>query len=176
MSRPIEGEIRNVTVSLPGGYWFASIQTEMAVADPVYASATAIGIDRGVANLLILSDGPVFEGAKSPKRMLRKLAQEQRKLSHKTKFSNNWKKQRDRIARLHIRIADARLDAIHKATTSISKNHAVVCLEDLRTRNMTRSARGTVDNPGSHVRQKAGLNRSILDMGWFEACRQLERK
>jgi putative transposase len=176
VSRVIEGEIKNATVSLRGGRWFVSIQTEQEVAEPVHTSTTAAGIDRGVVNLATLSDGTVFEGAKPLKRLLRKLARQQRMLSRKVRFSRNWKKQRDRISRLHIKIADARLDAIHKATTTISKSHALVCLEDLRTQNMTRSARGTVDNPGSNVRQKAGLNRSILDMGWFETCRQLEYK
>jgi len=58
----------------------------------------------------------------------------------------------------------------------ISKNHAIIVLEDLRTKNMTASAKGSIDEPGSRVRQKAGLNRSILDMGWFEFGRQLEYK
>ena len=176
LSREIEGEIMNATISLRGRHWFVSIQTVQEIPDPVHSSSTAVGLDRGVANLATLSDGIVFEGAKPLKKLLRKLARQQRELSRKTKFSNNWKKQRDRISRLHIKIADARRDAIHKATTAISKNHAVVCLEDLRTRNMTRSARGSVDSLGSNVRQKAGLNRSILDQGWFEFQRQLEYK
>ena len=175
-SREIEGSIRSATVSKRGKHWFVSILTAIEVDDPIHESATATGVDRGVAKLATLSDGSTFEGAKPLKRLAKKLAREQRKLARKTRFSNNWKKQRDRISQLHIKISDARNDAIHKATTTISKNHAVIVLEDLRTKNMTASAKGSLDEPGSNVRQKAGLNRSILDMGWFEFGRQLEYK
>ncbi|GAV20557.1 putative transposase [Mariprofundus micogutta] len=175
-SRPIEGLIRSATVSRRGKHWFVSILTAREIAEPIHQSSMVTGIDRGVVNLATLSDGSVFEGSKPLKRLAKKLAREQRKLARKTKFSNNWKKQRERITRLHIKIADARNDAIHKATTIISKNHAVIVLEDLRTKNMTASAKGSIDEPCTNVRQKAGLNRSILDMGWFEFYRQLEYK
>ncbi|GAV19872.1 putative transposase [Mariprofundus micogutta] len=175
-SRSIKGLIRSATVSRRGKHWFVSILTAIEVDEPVHESSTATGIDRGVVNLATLSDGSVFEGSKPLKRLSKKLAREQRRLARKTKFSNNWKKQRERITRLYIKIADARNDAIHKATTIISKNHAVTVLEDLRTKNMTASAKGSVDEPGTSVRQKAGLNRSILDMGWFEFGQQLGYK
>ncbi len=64
-------------------------------------------------------------------------------------------------------------DYLHKCSTTISQNHALVCIEDLRVRNLTTSATGTVELPGQHVRAKAGLNRAILDQGWFEFRRQL---
>ena len=175
-SREMEGSIRSATVSRRGKHWFVSIVTAIEFDDPIHESSTSTGIDRGVVNLATLSDGSTFEGSKPLRRLAKKLAREQQKLARKTKFSNNWKKQRERITHLHIKIADARNDAIHKATTTISKNHAVIVLEDLRTKNMTASAKGSLDEPGSKVRQKAGLNRSILDMGWFEFHRQLEYK
>ena len=65
---------------------------------------------------------------------------------------------------------------LHKTTTTISKNYAVVVIEDLQVRNMSKSAAGTVDQPGRNVNAKSGLNRSILDQGWFESRRQLEYK
>ncbi|MDT9155925.1 transposase, partial [Escherichia coli] len=65
---------------------------------------------------------------------------------------------------------------LHKATTTISQNHAMVCIEDLKVRNMSKSAAGTLDQPGRNVRAKSGLNRSILDQGWFEFRRQLDYK
>jgi putative transposase len=71
---------------------------------------------------------------------------------------------------------NARGDYLHKATSAISKNHAMVCIEDLRVKNMSKSAAGTAENPGQCVRAKSGLNKSILDQGWFEFRRQLEYK
>ncbi|GAI24810.1 unnamed protein product, partial [marine sediment metagenome] len=69
-----------------------------------------------------------------------------------------------------------RKDFLHKMTNKISKNHAVVVMEDLKVSNMSKSARGTKENPGRNVKAKSGLNRSILDQGWFEFRRQLEYK
>ena len=92
------------------------------------------------------------------------------------KYSHNWRKQRARIAKLHERIAHIRNDFLHKTSTIISKTHAMIVLEDLSVRSMSRSARGTVNDPGRNVRAKAGLNKSILDQGWAEFRRQLEYK
>ncbi|EKD40815.1 MAG: transposase, IS605 OrfB, partial [uncultured bacterium] len=123
-----------------------------------------------------LSDGSFLEPLNSFKRIEKRLAREQRKLARKQKFSANWHKQKARISRLHIRIADVRNDFLHKASTMVSKNHAIVVLEDLRIRNMSASAKGTVEAPGRNVRVKARLNKAILDQGWYEFRRQLEYK
>jgi len=74
------------------------------------------------------------------------------------------------------KIANARKDFLHKLTTTISKNHALVCIEDLQVRNMSKSSKGNREQPGKRVRQKSGLNRSILDQGWGEFHRQLGYK
>jgi putative transposase len=97
-------------------------------------------------------------------------------MSRKVKFSNNWKKARARIQRIHTKIGNCRRDYLHKATTTISQNHAMVCIEDLQVRNMSKSAAGTTEAPGRNVRAKSGLNKSILDQGWFEFRRQLDYK
>ena len=156
----------NVTVSRSGGHWHVSIQTEKDVMNPVHSSATAVGGDRGVTNLLTLSDGTLFLPVTSYRDPQRKLAREQRKLARKRKFSANWKLQKAKIARLHQRIAEMRKTILHQVSTVISKNHAVVVLEDLKVVNMTGSAKGTVEQPGRNIRQKSGLNKSILDQGW----------
>ncbi len=77
---------------------------------------------------------------------------------------------------LHSRIANIRRDYLHKVTTTISKNHAMIVIEDLKVSNMSKSTAGTVSQPGRNVRAKSGLNRSILDQGWYEMRRQLEYK
>jgi len=70
----------------------------------------------------------------------------------------------------------ARRDYLHKTSTAISQNHAMVCIEDLQVRNMSRSASGSTETPGKRVRAKSGLNKSILDQGWFEFRRQERRR
>jgi len=92
------------------------------------------------------------------------------------KSSNNWNKAVARVRKLYARIANVRRDFLHKATTAISGNHALVCIEDLRVTNMARSAKGSAEAPGKRVAQKSGLNRAILDQGWREFRRQLEYK
>ncbi|MGS5352427.1 transposase, partial [Escherichia coli] len=85
----------------------------------------------------------------------------------------NWQKQERKIQRLHSRIANIRRDYLHKVTTTVSKNHAMIVIEDLKVSNMSKSAAGTVSQPGRNVRAKSGLNRTILDQGWYEMRRQL---
>lgn len=125
---------------------------------------------------MTLSDGSSIRPLHSFRKHEKKLAALQRKLAKRTKFSANWQKLKARIQRLHRKIANVRNDFLHKATTAISKNHAVVVIEDLTVRNMSRSASGTLEAPGKNVRAKAGLNKSILDQGWFEFRRQLAYK
>ena len=175
-SRYATGIVKNVTVSQSSGKWFVSIQTECEVSAPVHPSTSIVGLDAGVAKLATLSDGTIFEPANSFQKNQKKLARFQRQLSRKVKFSNNWQKQKHKIQRLHSRIADVRKDYLHKVTTAISKNHAMIVIEDLKVKNMSRSAAGTTGQPGRNVRAKSGLNRSILDQGWYEMRRQLEYK
>src|ERR1700730_17395025 len=84
-------------------------------------------------------------------------------MAGKKKFSNNWKKAKQRVTQLHSKIADIRKDFLHKSSNDISKNHAVVFVEDLQVQNMRASSKGTKAQPGKRVAQKCGLNRSILD-------------
>ncbi len=175
-SRTIEGIPKNVTVSRSGKHWFVSIQTEREVDAPVHASTSSIGVDIGIAKLAMLSDGTVFEPVNSFKRYRKQLARYQRDMARKKKFSNNWKKTRTKIHGLHAKIGNTRKDYLQKTTTTICKNHAIVCIEDVKVRNMSKSAQGTLENPGRNVKAKSGLNRSILNQGWFEFRRQLEYK
>lgn len=175
-SRQVTGVVKNVTVSQSCGKWYISIQTESEVSTPAHPSASMVGLDAGVAKLATLSDGTVFEPVNSFQKNQKTLARLQRQLSRKVKFSNNWQKQKRKIQRLHSRIANIRRDYLHKVTTTVSKNHAMIVIEDLKVSNMSKSAAGTVSQPGRNVRAKSGLNRSILDQGWYEMRRQLEYK
>jgi putative transposase len=164
------------TVTLNGGRWFVSIQTRREVDVPVHRSASAVGIDLGVLRFATLSDGKVFEPLNSFKAHRRRLAHHQRRMARCFTFGKNWHKARRKVQRIHARIRHCRLDYLHKVSNAISKNHAMVCVEDLQVRNMSQSAAGTVEHPSRNVRAKAALNRSILDQGWAEFRRQLEYK
>lgn len=175
-SRPVLGAVRNVTVSERAGRWYLSIQTERDVPTPVHPSTSAVGIDVGVRRFATLSDGSVVLPLDSFRRHERRLARAQRAVERKQRGSANHRKAKARVARIHARIADARNDFLHQTSRTISKNHAVVYVEDLCVRNMSASARGTAEAPGRRVRQKAGLNKAILDQGWAEFRRQLAYK
>ena len=176
-SRAIEGEPRNATVSLDAcGNWHVAIMCAVEIEPARLPDQGAAGIDMGITRNMTLSDGTFFEGAPSFATMQDRLATAQRRLKNKERGSANWLKQKRKIARIHQRIADVRRDYQHKATTKISNNHAMIAVEDLRVANMSKSARGTLAAPGRNVRQKSGLNRSILDQGWYEIRRQLEYK
>ena len=174
-SRNVLGELRNVTVSQSCGKWFVSMQTRREVEAPL-PKGGVIGIDMGITRFATLSDGSHLAPLNSFKRHETALRRAQRVMSRKQKFSNNWKKAKSRIQRIHARIGNARRDYLHKATTTISQNHAMVCIEDLQVRNMSRSAAGTTGQPGRNVREKSGLNKAILDQGWAEFRRQLDYK
>ena len=175
-SREIEGTLKNVTVACDRDHWYVTVQTEREVIEPVHASDSAVGIDLGVARFAALSDGTFVEGANALKKYEKRLAFYQRRMARKVKFSANWQKAKRRVTNTQGKIRDTRSNMLHQASTTISKNHAVVVMEDLRITNMTASAKGTVEKPGTNVRAKSGLNRRILDQGWGEFRRQLGYK
>ena len=175
-SREVIGEVKNVTVIQSCGKWYVSIQTEYEVPEQVHKAASMVGLDAGVTKLATLSDGTVYQPVNSFKANQRKLAMLQRQLSRKVKFSASWQKQKKKIQRLHSHIANIRRDYLHKVTSEISKNHAMIVIEDLKVCNISKSAKGTAERPGRNIRAKSGLNRSILDQGWYEMRRQLEYK
>lgn len=175
-SREILGLAKNVTVSRSGTKWYVSIQTEIEASDPIHQSSSIVGIDVGITRFATLSDGSHVEPENSFKRHQKRLARYQKAMARKVKFSHNWKKAKAKITKLHQKIACTRRDFLHKTSTIISKNHAMIVIEDLKVSNMSKSAAGTIAAPGRNVRAKSGLNRSILDQGWGEFRRQLEYK
>ena len=174
-SRNVVGEIKNVTVSKKCGRFYVSIQTQCEVEIPQHQGGE-IGIDMGIARFATLSNGEYFEPLNAFKTYKGKLAKLQRQLKNKIKFSKNWQKLQAKIAKLHHKIANCRKDFLHKISSTISKNHAMIYIEDLQVSNMSKSAQGTVEAPGQNVKQKSGLNRAILDQSWTEFRRQLDYK
>ena len=180
MSRPVEGEFRNVSITREGDRWFASVQTSVADVAPSPDLVPTLGIDLGIANFAALSQRVDGRELVSPldalRRQAKRLARYQRSVARKTKGSNNRRKAVDRLASLHRRIARQRRDWLHQLSTSIATEHSVVALEDLRVASLSKSARGSADKPGRNVKAKSRLNRAILDQGWSEFRRQLEYK
>ncbi|WP_438514985.1 RNA-guided endonuclease InsQ/TnpB family protein [Craterilacuibacter sp.] len=126
-SREVLGAVKNVTVSLHAGKWFVSIQTEREVAQSV-PQGGMIGIDVGIARFATFDNGAFIAPANSFKRHQARLRKAQQALSRKTKFSNNWKKAKAKVQKLHARIGNVRKDFLHQATNAISQNHAIVCI------------------------------------------------
>ena len=174
-SREVVGQIKNVTVRQKCGKWYVSIQTEFETEMPT-PNGGEIGIDMGIIRFATLSNGEYFEPINVFKTYKGKLAKLQKRLKNKTKGSNNWLKLKAKIAKLHHKISNIRKDYLHKISNNISKNHAIVYVEDLQVSNMSKSAKGTVEEPGKNVKQKSGLNRAILDQSWYEFRRQLTYK
>ena len=166
-SQNIIGTIKNVTISKKSGRWYVSFGCERELAEnPRHPAISAIGLDMGISKLLTTSNGEYIKPKNSFKANQLKLARLQRQLIKKVKFSENWKKQNRKIQKLHHHIANIRHDYLHKITTSISKNHAMIACEDLKVANMSKSASGSMEKKGYNVKAKSGLNKSILDQGW----------
>lgn len=177
-SRRVKGKIRSATVSFESGKWFVSILCKVEH-QPTSTATSAVGIDMGIVNFATITDGknhstiaPINAFRASETR----LAKVQRKLSRKVRFSSNWKKQKARVAKIQSLIANQRKDFLHKHSTELCKNHAAIVVEDLKVRNMSRSAKGSAEEPGENVKAKSGLNKSILDQGWSMFVNQLEYK
>jgi IS605 OrfB family transposase len=175
-SRKIIGIPKNITVSRKGKHWYISIQTEYETNQLLHESTTIVGIDMGIKRFATLTDGTVYQPLNSFKSKSEKLAKLQCKLKNKKKFSSNWKKVKAKITKCHEKIANARKDYLHKVSTEICENQAVIVIEDLRVKNMSKSAKGSIDKPGKKVAQKSGLNKSILDQGWSMFFQMLDYK
>ena len=175
-SRDILGTAKNITISQSGSKWFASIQTEREVEMPKPTTTTAIGIDVGITRFATMSDSSFVEPLCSFQRHEKRLAKYQRRMSRKTKFSKNWHKAKRKVQKVHTTIANARKHFLHKTTSAISQNHSMVAIEDLQIKNMSKSAGGNAEKTGKNAAAKSGLNKAILDQGWFEFRRQLQYK
>jgi putative transposase len=175
-SRKIVGKVKSCTITKGGyGVYYISFLCEYEVDEPI-APLGEIGIDRGIVHTLATSNGDFYDLPKKIKHIEKLIAYYQRLLALKVKFSSNWKKLKRKISKLYSKVANIRQDFLWKAARAIAKNHGFIVLEDLRTKNMSKSASGTVEKLGKKVAQKSGLNRSILRQGWYMFQTMLTQK
>ncbi len=165
-TRPLQGDVTEATVTRTALGWQVSIACKIAGDGP--AVPDVVGIDRGVAVPLMLSDGTSYALPVSVATLDRTIRKAQRIASRRKRGSARHAKAQRRVAKLRARQARIRKYWAHTATTDICRRYGTVVVERLRTKDMTARAAGTVEAPGRNVAQKRGLNRAILNVGWHQ--------
>ena len=161
-SRKLDFEkINNITISKDcSGRYFVSIQGEKDI-KPKQKLNKSIGLDLGLNHLVIDSDGKKYSNVRNTRKYANKLKREQRRLFKKQKGSNNRKKQRLKVAKVHAKIADRRKDYLHKLSSKLIKENQLICLEDLQVKNLIRNKK---------------LSKHISDASWGELVSMMEYK
>jgi putative transposase len=175
-SRAVPAGVKSYRVAMDrAGRWHVAFAV---IPGPVTApgNGQVVGIDRGVAVSAALSTGELLHCPALTGRERTRLRRLQRKLARAKRSSNRRGRVKHAIARLKARETDRRKDWAEKTSTDIARRFDLIRVEDLKIGNMTRSARGTRENPGRNVAQKAGLNRGILGSGWGLLVRRLQDK
>jgi putative transposase len=175
-SRPVPAGAKSYRVSRDrAGRWHVAFAVIPAPV-PAPGNGQTVGIDRGVAVSAALSTGDLLRAPALTGPERTRLRRLQRRLARAKRGSSRRGRARHAIARLKARETDRRKDWAEKTSTGIARRFDVIRVEDLQIANMTRSAKGTRENPGRNVRAKAGLNRGILRSGWGLLVRRLEDK
>jgi transposase len=175
-SRDVPPDAKSYRVTLDrAGRWHVAFAVIPAPV-PAPGNGQVVGIDRGVAVSAALSTGQPLHCPALTARERTRLRRLQRKLARATRGSKRRSRVKHAIARLKGRETDRRKDWAEQTSTGIARRFDLIRVEDLKITNMTRSAKGTRENPGRGVRAKAGLNRGILGAGWGLLVRRLEEK
>ena len=175
-SRAIPAAAKSYRITLDrAGHWHIAFAV---IPDPIPAPGMGevVGVDRGVAASAALSTGELLHVPRLSLRRQRRLRRLQRRLARAMRGSNRRARVKLAIARLKAHDADLRKDWAEKTSTDLARRFDMIRVEDIRIKNMTRSARGTIAEPGRSVRQKAGLNREIMRSGWGLLVRRLQDK
>jgi putative transposase len=137
--REIEGKLLFATVTkTTTDNYYVSITCETDY-EPYEKTRSSVGIDTGIKDLAILSDKKVYENIKTLKTNIKKVKFNQRQLSKKKKGSGSRQKQKIKLAKVHENVTNIRKDYLHKTTTEIVKNHDIICVEDLKVKNMMKN-------------------------------------
>jgi putative transposase len=176
LHRPVEGTVKTLTVKRTStGKWFASFACEVE-ASPLPISPKAVGVDVGLLKFATFSTGEAIENPRFFKQAKQALARVSRRLAKHEKGTPERRFHRHAVALTHEKTANRRKDFAHKLSHRLVRDFGVLAFEDLSVKNMSRSAAGTVESPGTNVAQKAGLNRSILDAAWNQLIQYTSNK
>ena len=167
-----EGTPKALSITLRGRRLFINLTYAVEQAAPPKRDAT-VGIDMGVSDRLALSNG---ERVGRRRKANKRLARMQRRLSQCKKGGHRWRKRRAILTNHQHRERVRNRNECHRLTTDLVRRFGLIAVEDLNIRNMTRSAAGTIENPGTGVAQKAGLNRAITEQTWGIIGQQLSYK
>lgn len=166
--RAVRGRVKTISLKREGRRWYVVLSCDDVPARPLPAAGREIGVDVGVARFATTSDGEVIANPRFARESADELAAAQQALARKKRDSANRRRARAKVAEVHRRIRNRRCDFHHKTARTLVNECDVIALEDFRVVNMTRSASGTLEQPGTGVAAKSGLNKSILDAGWSQ--------
>jgi len=174
--RPIEGKLKQFTISREKGNYYVSAMCEIEKDIQPVVINKVVGIDLGIKSFIVTSDKVDVGNPKFLSSELKYLKLLQQKLSRAKKGSSNREKIKETISKLNKKIANKRENFLHNESIKLVNDYDLICMEDLNVKEMTKSSKGTIKKPGKNVKQKSGLNRSLSDVSLGSFVRMVEYK